>query len=108
VAEKTGEQIVFGILSYLGILVLIPLLLKKDDAWVKEHAKQGLAYLILGVVVWIVAVVLMFIPVIGWAISMILWLLMVVIFIVELIKVIQGNSPWEIPVLGAMAKGWNI
>jgi uncharacterized membrane protein len=108
VGDKTSEQIIFGILSYLGILVLIPLLAKKDDPWVQEHAKQGLAFLILWVIVWVIGIILMFIPFLGWAIDAILWLLMLVIFIIEVIRVATGSEPWTIPVFGPMAKTWKI
>ena len=107
-ANKTSEQIIFGILAYLGILVLIPLLVKKDDKWVQEHAKQGLAFLILCVIVWVVAFILVWIPFLGWAVMTILWLLMFVIFIIEVIKVARGQDPWTIPLIGPMAKTWKI
>lgn len=107
-AAKTGEQIIFGILAYVGILVLIPLLAKKEDKWVQEHAKQGLAFLILCVIVWVIGIVLIFIPFLGWAVMTILWLLMLVIFIIEVIKVAQGGDPWTIPIFGPMAKTWTI
>ena len=37
---------VMAILSYFGILVLIPIFAAKDDAFARYHANQGLVLLI--------------------------------------------------------------
>ena len=50
------------VLSYLGLLALIPLLTVKDSEFVKWHAKQGL---VLGVAIFVLSFVLGFIPVLG-------------------------------------------
>ncbi|MCD6422236.1 hypothetical protein J7L13_02730 [bacterium] len=39
---SSGEQKLMAVLCYLGILVLIPLVLKKSDPEVKFHIEQGL------------------------------------------------------------------
>jgi hypothetical protein len=52
-------------LSYLGILVFVPLLLKRDSAFARMHSAQG----ILMLVVWMVAIFLIWIPLIGWLIG---------------------------------------
>lgn len=104
--KVTGEQILFGILAYLGILVLIPLLVKKDDRWVQEHSRQGLALLILWVISWIVFMILLFIPIIGWIISVLLFIFLVIIWLIEIIKVISGTEPMIVPFFGNMAKSW--
>ena len=41
------------VLSYLGILALIPLIVKKEDREVQWHAKNGLAITIAWVIFWI-------------------------------------------------------
>ena len=38
---QSSERTIFLVLSYLGILCLIPLLAKKDDPEVQWHAKNG-------------------------------------------------------------------
>jgi len=40
-APKSDDNLM-GILCYLGPLVLIPFLTKKDDAFIQYHAKQGM------------------------------------------------------------------
>jgi uncharacterized membrane protein len=46
------------VLSYLGILALIPLLMKKDDPDVQWHAKNGLALFGAEVICWIALTIL--------------------------------------------------
>jgi len=53
-ANDVEENKVFAALSYLGILVLIPLLVKKDSKFAMEHAKQGLVLFIIEIVLWFI------------------------------------------------------
>ena len=59
---SAGPNTLMIILSYLGILALIPLLVEKDDKEVQWHAKHGLvlvaAEFVLFIGLWVVAVVL--------------------------------------------------
>lgn len=54
----TNDRNLMAALSYLWILSIVMLIVKKDDAFVKFHAKQGLILLI--------ASCFTFIPVFGW------------------------------------------
>ncbi len=102
-AKITGEQTVFAILSYLGILVLIPLLVKKDDDFVHFHAKQGLVLLLVWVAVWILGMI----PFVGWIFSSFLSVALLIICLIAIIKVLTGKK-WEIPVLSEYADKLNI
>ncbi|MBI3256141.1 MAG: hypothetical protein HYZ63_04190 [Candidatus Andersenbacteria bacterium] len=83
-------------LSYLGILVLIPLLfVRKNDPFVKFHAKQGLVIL-LGFV--IAAFGVGWIPVLG----NLVWLILAIASIAGLVQSLQGKR-WKIPVIGDLA-----
>ncbi|MBW2999680.1 DUF4870 domain-containing protein [Candidatus Woesearchaeota archaeon] len=104
-AEITGEQKLFGILAYLGILVIIPLLVKKDDKWVLEHAKQGLGFLIMGVVVWVASMILAFIPILGWLVIVAAQIALFIIWIMAVIKVLSGQ-PFVVPIIGKTAAKW--
>lgn len=44
--DKNEGVNALAVISYLGILCLVPLLTKKDDKFTQFHAKQGLALLI--------------------------------------------------------------
>ena len=48
----------FAVLSYLSILCIIPLILKKDNPFVLAHSKQGLVIFIGQVAVMIVSILL--------------------------------------------------
>lgn len=78
-----------AICSYLGILILIPLLLGGDSAFAKFHAKQGLnvflLYLISGVVSYIP-----FLPFDG-LISGIAYFSAIIFSIIGIINVLQGK-----------------
>lgn len=101
--KPTAEQMVFGILSYLGLLVLIPLLVKKDDEFVHFHAKQGVIMLIIWVAVWVVA----FIPIMGWIISTLGFVVLSIISLIAIVKVLMGKK-WEIPVVSTYADKLNM
>jgi fumarate reductase subunit D len=102
-AKVTGEQKLFGVLSYLGILVLIPLLVKKDDNFVHFHAKQGLVFLIVWVIVWVVTMI----PVLGWVIGPFLSLGMLIVMLIAIVQVLMGKK-WEMPVLCKYADKINL
>lgn len=64
---------VMGILSYISILVLIPIFCARDSAFARFHANQGLALFIAETLITIVRSVLMevlsWLPVVGWLAS---------------------------------------
>lgn len=78
-------------LSYLGILLLIPLLVKPDNSFCKYHVKQGIAM----VIYWIGLGVVSVIPILEF----IAWIGCVVIFVFAIIGIIQSLSGkyWEAP-----------
>ncbi len=47
--EDVNKNKVFGVLAYLGILVLVPLLGAKDSLYARFHANQGLILLIFNI-----------------------------------------------------------
>ena len=76
------------VLSYLGILALIPLLVEKDDKEVQWHAKHGLVLLVAEVVIWIV---LSFAAFVSCIVGPILALVFLVIHIMCIVKGINGE-----------------
>lgn len=59
----SSDRTIMLVLSYLGILALIPLLVKKDDKEVQWHAKNGLGLTVAWILLWIViAIVEHFMP----------------------------------------------
>ena len=56
-SKDVEENKIFAVLAYLGILVVVPLLAKKDSKFAMFHAKQGLVLLIAWVIAWLLSFV---------------------------------------------------
>jgi uncharacterized membrane protein len=76
-------------LSYLGLLFLIPLLVKPENSFCKHHAKQGLVLLLLWIAVSILS------PFIG-VLAPLAFLALTVISIIGIIQSLSGNY-WKAP-----------
>lgn len=88
------EGKVWAILAYLGILCLLPLLLKKENKFALFHGKQGLVLFIAEVAIAIINII----PILG----QILWFLGVVVFgvfsLAGIIQVLMGKY-WKMPIV---------
>ncbi|MCK5014452.1 MAG: hypothetical protein KAS66_11590 [Candidatus Omnitrophica bacterium] len=87
---------VFAILSYLSILCIIPLVLKKDNPFVLKHGKQGLILFLGQVAVFILHIILGL-----WILRLGMFVLGVLSFL-GLIAVLQGRDA-ELPVVSNLA-----
>lgn len=93
-----SDRTVMVVLSYLGILCLIPLLTKKDDPEVQWHAKNGLAFMIADIAIYIVLGIISAvggrIPVAGCGIAAIMGVLWCVvpigILVVHVLAIVKG------------------
>jgi len=90
-------------LSYLGILLLIPLLVNKDNEYSKFHVKQGIVLLITWIISSVASIILGFIPIIGWIISAAIWIFLFVVMIMGIIKALGGKTE-PLPVIGKYAE----
>ena len=101
----TSEELMAGILSYLGVLVLIPLfLIKKKTDFAKFHIQQGMNLFLLFVGLWLVSIVLAFVPIIGWIVAIFLGIFQIVLAIfalVAILKAVQGES-WKMPLVSGL------
>lgn len=97
--KDVEENKVIAALSYLWILCLVPLFLKRNSEFAQAHAKQGLVLFIIE----IVGSLVFWIPLIGW----LLWLIVVVIAILGFARALQGEY-WHMPVIGDLAKKINL
>lgn len=95
-AKDIAENKVMAALSYIGILVLVPLLAKKDSKFAQANAKQG-------VVTCIAAILIGWIPMIGWLLAVVI----IVVDLIALISVLQGKF-WKIPLAYDLSKKLNI
>jgi uncharacterized membrane protein len=101
------------VLSYLGILCLIPLLTKKDDPDVQWHAKNGLCLMLADIAVCIIFGVIgavgAHIPVAGCGIAAVMaaiWCILpiaiLVVHVIAMIKAINGQR-FRIPFVSDFA-----
>ena len=56
--SPSSDRTLMVVLSYLGLLALIPYLTKKEDPEIHWHAKNGVGLLILDVGVWVLIFIL--------------------------------------------------
>ena len=92
-----------GVLAYLGILVVIPFLLSKDDPFVKFHIKQGLVLVAIELAVWLVGMAMWQL----WMILQIVNLGTIVLAIVGIVNVVHHKEQ-ELPLVGQFAKHFPI
>lgn len=98
----TGKGNPLAILCYLGILLIIPWIIAKDDPFIKYHVKQGLTLLVFGLIAALVSVV----PVLGWIVGGVLWIISVILALMGIINALTGKQQ-ELPLIGQYAKHWN-
>lgn len=89
--STNSDSNLMAALSYVWVLSIVMLFIKKDDEFVKFHAKQGL--------ILFIASFVGVIPFFGWFI----WLIVVVLDIVGFIKALSGEK-FKIPVVGDLAE----
>lgn len=98
-AAEGNNQMLMGVLAYLSILVLIPLLVEKTDPFVKYHVKQGLVLLVIEVAIMVLGNMLyMFGPILS-----ILNLGAIVLAILGIVNVIQKKME-PVPLVGQFSK----
>ena len=103
VATGTQNTTLMSVLAYIGILVVIPYLMAKDDPIVKFHIKQGLVLVVIEIAVWVAgSMIYMLAPVL-----MLVNLATLVLSIIGIVNVIQGNQK-ELPFVGQFSKHFNI
>ena len=106
----SSDRTLMIVLAYFGILCLIPLLTKKDDPEVQWHAKNGLAFVVFDIVLWIalfiVGIFLRHIPVAGCgimtALNCIVGIGILVIHVMGIIKGVNGQR-FRLPVVSDFA-----
>lgn len=86
------------VLSYIGILCLIPLLSKKESKFAQYHAKQGVVLLIAEVITYVVFII----PFIGWLVGMLASIMWLIFAIMGIVNVVGGKAK-ELPLIGKFA-----
>jgi uncharacterized membrane protein len=102
VAEKPQVN-ALAVLSYISILFIVPLVVAKDDLFVKFHVKQGIVLFIGEVILWVI----MMIPFLGWVVGFIGQVIAVILAIMGIVNVLQGKEK-ELPLIGKYAANFKI
>ena len=90
-----------GILCYLGILIIVPLVDEKakKSPYVKFHINQGLLLILTSIILIPVYAILTPIIIIGWLVGIAIWITMVVIWITGLMSAVNGQMK-RLPIIG--------
>ena len=86
-----GDDNLMAALSYLWILSVVMLLIKKDSDYVQFHAKQGL-------VLFLASIILMVVPILGWMFQLVIAIGVVVGFV----KALTGER-FALPLVADLA-----
>lgn len=97
---KMEDEKIWAVLSYVWIISILVLLLKKDVPYAFYHAKQGLALFLLETVG---AFILGFIPVIGWILLPFFWIGIIILLIIGVVNALQGKKA-PLPLIGTYAE----
>ncbi len=105
-APANSNRTLMLVLSYLGLLAIIPLVAEKEDKEVQWHAKNGLAIAISMCVIWIPLWILArFIPFMGCLvlpIACVFPLIIIAIAVIGIMKALNGQR-LRIPVISDFA-----
>jgi len=114
-APLTGEAAdieqnkIFGVISYLGLLFLVPLIAAKQSKFAMYHCNQGAVLFVVAVCCWIamfvISMILHFIPILGLILSMLLHLGLFVglaaLMIIGIINAVNGKMK-PLPLIGTL------
>ncbi|MBA3678945.1 DUF4870 domain-containing protein [Candidatus Saccharibacteria bacterium] len=103
VSVKSGSDNdkLMGILAYMGLLVIVPIVAGGDSKFVKYHANQGLVNVLLWVAIFIINIILAFIPFVGF-ITLFTWVLYFVPIIFAILGIVNvvNNEQKPLPIIG--------
>ncbi|MDD3679302.1 MAG: DUF4870 domain-containing protein [Candidatus Shapirobacteria bacterium] len=102
-SKASSDNKMIAVLSYIGILVLIPLLAAKDDEFAQFHAKQGLVLFLAALAVGLVGMI----PVLGWLVAFFGGIGCLVLSVMGIINVVNGERK-QLPLVGQFADKFNI
>lgn len=98
-STESQNETLMGILAYIGILVIIPYLMAKNNPFVKFHIKQGLVLVAIEIIVMIAAqMIYMLAPILG-----LVNIAVLVLSIIGIINVIQKKQA-NVPLVGQFSK----
>jgi len=100
--KDINDNKVMGVLAYIGILWLVPLLAAKDSKFARFHANQGLVLWLASIILSVASAVLAIIPIVGCVAAILLPVVGIggfVLMILGIINAAQGKAK-ELPIIG--------
>lgn len=105
-AKDIEDNKVMGVLAYLGILVLVPILAAKKSKFARFHANQGLLLCLVGIcfaiAYYILGVIFILMPFLLWLlplVSLVGWGFIIVLCIIGIVNVVNSKAK-ELPFFG--------
>jgi uncharacterized membrane protein len=93
-AQPSSDKTAMLVLSYLGLLALVPLLVDKDDRNVQWHAKHGLvlfaAFIVATIALWVLTMILGMIPGVGCLVAIVSFFTHMGLAIGYLVVIVMG------------------
>lgn len=94
---------VYAALSYMWILCLVPLLMKRDREYVHWHARQGFVLFVGEVIMFFVGMI----PFLGWLINFFGSIAALILSVLGIVAALGGRK-WEMPIITDYVKKFNL
>jgi fumarate reductase subunit D len=97
-SKQKSQVDIIALISYIGVLCVVPLFVKSQDEFVKFHAKQGLILFIGEVATYILSLMTPFLVPL-WFLVNLGWLILSIFGIINVVK----NEKKQLPIIGQFA-----
>lgn len=94
---------VYAALSYMWILSLVPLLMKRDREYVHWHAKQGFVLFVGEFILFLIGMI----PVLGWIVNFVGWIVALILSVLGILAALSGRK-WEMPIIKDYVSKFNL
>ncbi len=85
--KEIQEGKFFAIISYISLLCIVSLVLKKDNKFALYHAKQGLVLFVFEVAGFILSII----PILGWLIRIFGLVIFILVSLWGILQALMGN-----------------
>lgn len=94
-----NNRVVMGVLAYLGILVIIPFLMSRNDPFVRFHIKQGVVLAVIEIILWVISGMF-------WGLVTIIWIIQLITFVLSIVGIVNvvQNKEKELPLVGSLSQ----
>lgn len=100
-SAASSNDMLMGILSYLGVFALIPFLVKDQTAFVRAHAVRGMNLFLLEIIAWIAVGIFSWVPVLSPILSSLAGLASFVFSLIGIINVANRDDK-DLPFIGSI------